>query len=98
MKQLLTTAPSISLPAPDIEVTTWVNPWTRVLPLWRYGVWLALLVEGLGLAVLQREAQPLNERLRLEWDVRRRTEAMEGLAGQLQLTADASMVRVGRAP
>ena len=47
---------------------------------------------------MEREAQVLNERLRLEMDARRRAVAVEAIAQSLSLDASAKVVRVEEAP
>ncbi len=49
-------------------------------------------------ARLEREAVVLNERLQLEWSVRRRTATIEAVAGTLGLREDVGLVRVASRP
>ena len=49
-----TIRPLTPAPAADVEVADWVNPWTRLIPLWRHGVWLAAVFSLLALSLWVR--------------------------------------------
>ena len=112
VQALASLPPTSTLPTAGVEVVPWASPWTSLIPLWRLGVWFAIvfvvaaasvtvrldvarLQKDLARnAVLFREAQVLNERLQLEWDVRRRTAAVEFIASHMSMSSDLTMVPV----
>ncbi|MBW2253538.1 MAG: hypothetical protein JRI25_02935 [Deltaproteobacteria bacterium] len=64
MEHTLNAARAPSFPAPDVEVHSWVSPWTHLVPLWRHAAWMALLFAVCAASVSTRiEVQALHKDL-----------------------------------
>jgi len=64
MERTLNSARAASIPAPDVEVHSWVSPWSHLVPLWRHAAWLAILFAVCAVSVSIRiEVQGLQNDL-----------------------------------